>query len=495
MVGRLVEDEHVLGARHEPREGGTGPLAAAQQAQFLFLRFAAEQERAREVPRRLLAEELIGAFVADDLLEIADDGELGIERFVALLEVPDRELGAQRDAARVGVGLAQQAAHERGLPRPVGAQDAPTLAPLDREIQIIEQHACRAVLVGIRLFEPAHVRDDVACPLGLGQLEPHRCRVQRLLDRQRGLLSFEPALAPACLLGALPRLVLADEGFFLLELGLLGLPRAPLDLEPLGPQLPERLVIAGILDQPSALRGDGLDLDDPADDRVEQVAVVADHQYRAAVLVLEEALEPDPALDIQVVGRLVEQQDVGLGEQDLREREPRALPSRQPFDGDRELGIGEPQAVQDGVDPVRVVQPAPGVDLFLDLGLSAEEFLQFVTVRLAHRLEDIVQLVLQFLDVPERGGRLLAERLAGLEPVLLGEVRRLRPGLQHDLPAVGFQVPREHLEQAGLAAPVAAHHAHTLPGLDGERDRVEDAAVAVGEFDVGGGEDGHAGRG
>jgi hypothetical protein len=71
-------------------------------------------------------------------------------------------------------------------------------------------------------------------------------------------------------------------------------------------------VVARVLDQPPALVGDGLDLDDPADHGVEQVAVVADHQHRAAELVGEEALEPLPALDIEVVGRLVEQQDVGL---------------------------------------------------------------------------------------------------------------------------------------------------------------------------------------
>lgn len=56
-------------------------------------------------------------------------------------------------------------------------------------------------------------------------------------------------------------------------------------------------------------------------DLVQEVAVVGDHDHRALV-VLEQIAEPVDAADVEVVGRLVEQQDVGVVEQHLREQHP-----------------------------------------------------------------------------------------------------------------------------------------------------------------------------
>src|SRR5213083_30759 len=57
-----------------------------------------------------------------------------------------------------------------------------------------------------------------------------------------------------------------------------------------------------------------VELEDPAGHVVEEVAIVGDRHDRARIF-LEEALQPRHRLGIQVVGRLVEQQHVGLGEQ------------------------------------------------------------------------------------------------------------------------------------------------------------------------------------
>ena len=63
-----------------------------------------------------------------------------------------------------------------------------------------------------------------------------------------------------------------------------------------------------------ALEGDApavVELEDPPGDVVEEVAVVGDGHDRA-VVVLQEALEPRHRLGVEVVGGLVEQQQVGL---------------------------------------------------------------------------------------------------------------------------------------------------------------------------------------
>jgi predicted DNA-binding protein (UPF0251 family) len=58
------------------------------------------------------------------------------------------------------------------------------------------------------------------------------------------------------------------------------------------------------------LRVQSIDLQHPAGDVVEEVAVVADHDERLR-LVDQESLEPEDGVDVEVIGRLVEQQDVG----------------------------------------------------------------------------------------------------------------------------------------------------------------------------------------
>ena len=67
-------------------------------------------------------------------------------------------------------------------------------------------------------------------------------------------------------------------------------------------------------------------VDDRIDRRVEQVAVVADDDHRARIA-REIALQPQRAFEVEVVRRLVEEQEVRLGEEQRR-RAPRACASR-----------------------------------------------------------------------------------------------------------------------------------------------------------------------
>ena len=73
--------------------------------------------------------------------------------------------------------------------------------------------------------------------------------------------------------------------------------------------LQERRVVAGPVVEPAAV-----ELDDPGGQPLEEDPVVGDEDERAAVAE-QEVLEPADRLDVEVVGRLVEQQDVGLGDE------------------------------------------------------------------------------------------------------------------------------------------------------------------------------------
>ena len=66
---------------------------------------------------------------------------------------------------------------------------------------------------------------------------------------------------------------------------------------------------------PDAVLAGSIEVEHAGDRLVEQVEVVADHQQRAAVGA-QELQQPRLGVDVEVVGRLVEQQHVGAGEED-----------------------------------------------------------------------------------------------------------------------------------------------------------------------------------
>jgi hypothetical protein len=145
-----------------------------------------------------------------------------------------------------------------------------------------------------------------------------------------------------------------------------------------------------------------------------------------------------------VVGRLVEQQQVGLAHHRAGQRHPLALAARQDLD---RLGAIEPEARQDGVDAVRD-RPALVV---VDVGLECRG-------DRAARIEPRGELGL-LREVGDPGGA-RAPDLAGVEGDLAGD----------------------YLEQRGLAGAVAADQADALAGFDGEVDPVEQRMVAEREF-------------
>ena len=76
---------------------------------------------------------------------------------------------------------------------------------------------------------------------------------------------------------------------------------------------------------------------------LEEPAVVGDEDDRG-VERRQLALEPLEALDVEVVRRLVEQQQVGIGREGARERGARQLAAGERVERPVEVGVGEPEA-------------------------------------------------------------------------------------------------------------------------------------------------------
>ena len=107
-----------------------------------------------------------------------------------------------------------------------------------------------------------------------------------------------------------------------------------------------------------------VDLGDPLGDVVEEVPVVGDGEHGAGVL-RQVLLEPEHALGVEVVRGLVEQQEVGLLQQQLAERDAALLTAGEELD----LGVARRGAQRvHRLLELRVEVPAVGgVDLVLQL--------------------------------------------------------------------------------------------------------------------------------
>ena len=130
----------------------------------------------------------------------------------------------------------------------------------------------------------------------------------------------------------------------LLELRLLLLILLELAVEALLLFLQVKRIVAAV-----KIRLAARDLDDAPDHAVEEEAVVGDGQHRA--LEFEQVfLQPLDAFEVQMVGRLVQKQNVRLFQQQARQIHAGLLPARQAVEFLGAHGLRDAEAVADLID-------------------------------------------------------------------------------------------------------------------------------------------------
>ena len=301
---------------------------------------------------------------------------------------------------------------------------------------------------------------DLAHPVGLGR--------HLLVARQP-----RPALGLPGLGVRADPLELALEG-----LGALGVLLA-LDLETVLLRLEVRRVVA--------LVGVGLaavELEDPGGHVVEEVPVVGHGQHRAGVR-REVALEPLHRLGVEVVGGLVEEQQVGLLEQQLAQRDAATLTTGEVVDHHvrRRAAQRVHRLVQAAVEVPRVGV----VEVGLQVAHLGEQRVE-VGVRVGHLLGDRVVPVELALDLADGLLDVLEDRPALAQRRLLLEHADRGAGVQDRVAVVGVVEPRHDLEQRRLPGAVRADDADLRAVQERESHVVEDDLVAVGLAHVAQGE-------
>ena len=218
-------------------------------------------------------------------------------------------------------------------------------------------------------------------------------------------------------------------------------------------------------------RAPAVELEDGRRQRLEEPAVVGDEDHRG-VDRAQQLLEPLDRLDVEVVGGLVEQQEVGLRGERAAERGPRELAARERRQGPVEVGVGEPEPPDDRGRPVAPVVAAGVLEPGLR-GRVAGERPGVVGAR-RHRLLELAQLLLERGEIGRAGEHVVAEpELARRRRPLVVE-RDARPLLPRELAALERDASREGPQERCLAGAVRAGERQPVAALDLERDAVEE---------------------
>ncbi len=203
-------------------------------------------------------------------------------------------------------------------------------------------------------------------------------------------------------------------------------------------------VIAGIAAQQPAV-----ELDDARGEAVEEGAIVGDDDRRG--LLHEQGLEPGDAVDIQMVGRLVEQQELGLEREREGERRALHLPAR-------------------GGGGIEVLVHLETVQVLGEARLETPSFAIILKMSMDRRHGSQEQARVQRRRVQQL--RLLLHQRHGKAVALFqfAVIERRRAG--------------DDAEERGLAGAVAADQPDALARLHRERSTVEERQFAESELSV-----------
>ena len=220
-----------------------------------------------------------------------------------------------------------------------------------------------------------------------------------------------------------------------------------------------------------ALVGDALaavELEDPAGDVVEEVAVVRDGDDRALVLG-QVLLQPRDRLGVEVVGGLVQQQQVGRAQQQAAQRHAAALAA-----GERaHVRVGRRQAQRvHRVFELRVEVPRVGR---FDLGLDPAELLGRLIGVVGGQLVEAVEQRLRLGDAVLDVALARPCSRPGAAPARAS--RRSHPGASAASPRYSWSIAGHDPQQRRLAGAVVAEHADLRARVERQRDVVEHRLV------------------
>ncbi len=202
--------------------------------------------------------------------------------------------------------------------------------------------------------------------------------------------------------------------------------------------------------QAQALLVDGNDVPDHG---VEKITIVR-NQQQGRRRSFQPALQPQHRVEIEVIGRLVKQQQIGTAGQGAGEIQPNPPATGKVRHRPREVGIAESQ-------PVQHLGGARLGGVTIDIGIAGVQTANGFTVaarfRSAQFAFDTPQLAIAIQHEFQRGCRQRRR--------FLGDAGNLPAGGQFQIARFSMQLPRHQGKQAGFSTAVGPHHTHLPAGV------------------------------
>ena len=316
VVGRFVEQQGVGPGKHQLQKRQPGLFAAAERGDAEENVVAAKQKSAQQRTH-------LGVSVkAVSLLHFFQHRVGRIQQLLSLIVVAEGHVVSDAQAAAVRRELLQKQAQQGGLAHAVRADNADLLAALDVQLHVFKQQAL--LRAGAEGFCQSLGHDHIAAGLKIlfkFYLDAALCalrRVQALHVRKPLFARLRPLgqLFRAALLHAADHFLLAGKLALLVVIG------SQLRLAQLALFRSKSGVIALVGAQMMVL-----DLEDAVYAAVEKIAVMRNDEDAAAVRG-QILLQPLEHADVQVIGRLVQDQQIRLFQQQRRQSQPRPLAAR-----------------------------------------------------------------------------------------------------------------------------------------------------------------------
>src|ERR1039457_3750639 len=216
-----------------------------------------------------------------------------------------------------------------------------------------------------------------------------------------------------------------------------------------------------------------VELKDPLRDVVQEVPVVGDRHHSPRVL-LQVLFQPLHALGVQVVGWLVEQQQVRLRQQQLAQRHAALLSTGQ----HAHVGVGG-WAAQRVHGQFKLAVEVPAASVFQLLVKSAHLGEQLIRIVGRHQLSDLVVPLQQRLDVGYALLDVAKDRLALVQYRLLRQLAYREARKESRIAVRRLLQACHHLQQRRLPGTVRANYADLRAGQECKRHVVENELVTA----------------
>ena len=208
-----------------------------------------------------------------------------------------------------------------------------------------------------------------------------------------------------------------------------------------------------------------VDMHDDVDHAVEEVAIMRDHHQRAGIA-LQPVFQPDDCVQVQMVGRLVQQQQVGRAHQRLRQVQAHAPAAGKAGDRLAHLLLAEAQA---GQQLLAARTHGVGVGVGQRAMQVGDAVAVVCTFGLAFKLRELGFQPAQTGVAVDR----IIERGAVQRRGFLRDIGDPPGGREAGVAQVGMQLAAQDAKQAGLAGAIGTDQADFFAGVEGEVDVLE----------------------